>query len=154
MRLSVRWLALAPVVALTAAFLWQATSGGVSAQGGRRVTIQDNNAPSPAPPLNLFDPRQGRWQFNPTNMEIAQGEQIVFQSPPSNDHAHTVTNLRRTSPGNVVPATFVGGDRFDSGLIQPGSTWTLDTAQLGLGPGNYAFVCRLHPWMNGEFTVR
>jgi plastocyanin len=146
-----RWLGLVPLVALVAlvaVLLSQATGGEVAAQG-RRVTIQDNKAPSPA---QGFDPAQGRWQFNPTNVEVTRGERIEFQSPPGNDHPHTVTNLARTSSPTALPVSFVAGNLFDSGLIQPGGSWTLDTSALAVG--HYPYVCRLHPWMTGEVTVK
>jgi len=148
MRIQFRWLGLVPVLVLAAAALWQATSEGVSAQG-RHVTIQDNNA---LDPRVGFDPAQGRWQFNPTNILVTRGEPVVFNSPSSNADPHTVTDLLRTTPGTTVPASFTGGTRFDSGLIQPGNSFSLDTGPLA--PGNYPYVCRLHPWMNGEITVR
>ena len=112
------------------------------------MTIKDNEALSPQVG---FDPRQGRWQFNPTNIQVTRGEPVVFESTPSNTDPHTVTNLARTSSPVSVPVSFVGGNLFDSGFIQPGTSWTLDTSTLA--PGNYPFVCRLHPWMNGEITV-
>jgi len=148
MRFRMHWLGLVVVVGVAAVLLSLATSGEVAADG-RHVVIKDNDAPSP---LQGFDPRQGRWQFNPTNIEVARGEPVVFQSPPSNDHPHTVTNLARTSAPTTVPVSFLAGNLFDSGLLQPGDIYTLNTGTLA--PGNYAFLCRLHPWMNGEITVR
>jgi plastocyanin len=132
-----------------AAVLLSLSASGEAAADGRHVTIQDNNAPSPK---DGFDPKQGRWQFNPNNIEVERGEPVVFKNPSGNDHPHTVTNLRRTSPATTVPATFVGGDIFDSGNINPGQSFTLDTGTLAVG--HYPYVCRLHPFMNGEITVK
>jgi plastocyanin len=147
MRFRMRWPGLVTVVGVAAVLLALSSSGEVAADG-RHVTIQDNKAPSPK---DGFDPRQGRWQFNPNNVEVKRGEPVVFTNPPGNDHPHTVTNLRRTSPPLTVPATFVGGDLFDSGNIESGQSFTLNTANLA--QGHYPFVCRLHPWMTGEVTV-
>src|SRR3954467_3004174 len=116
MRFWIRWLAVVPIIAVTALLLWQATSTDAVADG-RHVTIRDNDALSPR--LG-FDPRQGRWQFNPTNIEVTRGEPVVFESTPSNTDPHTVTNLTRTSAPTTVPVSFVAGNIFDSGLIQPG----------------------------------
>src|SRR3954467_3135789 len=140
MRFWIRWLAVVPIIAVTALLLWQATSTDAVADG-RHVTIRDNDALSPR--LG-FDPRQGRWQFNPTNIEVTRGEPVVFDSPPSNTDGHTVTSLTRSSSPFALPVQFLGGPRFDSSptaaqLIQPGTSWTLDTSSLP--PGNYAFVC-------------
>src|SRR4051812_23443946 len=149
MRLGIRLPVLGTLVAAVAvALLWLSTGEEVAA-AGRHVVIKDKEALSPQ---IGFDPRQGRWQFNPTNIEVTRGEPVVFDSPSSNDHPHTVTNLARTSAPTTVPVSFVAGNRFDSGLLQPGQSFTLDTSTLV--PGNYAYLCRLHPWMNGELTVK
>ena len=148
MRYRMRWPGLVALAGAAAVLLSLATSGEVAAAGGH-VVIKDNDAPTPQ--LG-FEPRQGRWQFNPTNIEVTRGEPVVFNSPSSNDHPHTVTNLARTGAPTVVPVSFVAGNIFDSGLIQPGGSFTLDTSTLA--PGNYAYLCRLHPWMNGEITVK
>jgi plastocyanin len=108
------------------------------------------------PPQNLFDPAQGRWRFDPGNVEVRQGEQIVFQSPPGNHHGHTVTSLVRVGGPFPDPVQLRGGTLFDSSptndtVIQPGGSFPLDTSRLN--PGNYAYICKLHPWMSGEFTV-
>jgi plastocyanin len=52
----------------------------------------------------------------------------------------------------VVPVSFLAGNLFDLGLLQPGQSFTLDASTLA--PGNYAYLCRLHPWMNGELTIK
>ena len=148
MHLRMRWPGLMTVVGVATVLVSLSTSGEVAAED-RHVTMQDNKAPSPK---DGFDPQQGRWQFNPNNVEVTRGERIVFQNPRGNDHPHTVTNLRRTSPPTTVPATFVGGDIFDSGNVDPGGSYTLDTGPLPVG--HYPYVCRLHPWMTGEVTVK
>ena len=62
-------------------------------------------------------PSKAVWQFNPNNIEVKRGEPVVFNNPRGNDHPHTVTNLRRTTPPTTVAAAFVGGDIFDSGTL-------------------------------------
>lgn len=149
MRLRIRLPVLVTLVAVAAvASLWLSTGGEVAA-AERHVVIKDNDALSPQVG---FDPQQGRWQFNPTNIEVRRGDPVVFDSPPSNSDPHTVTSLVRVGSPFAVPVQFRGGTLFDSGLIQPGESFTLDTGTLA--PGNYAYVCKLHPWMNGEITVQ
>ncbi len=50
-----------------------------------------------------------------------------------------------TMPHTVTSRTGL----FDSGMIEPGSSWTytFDT------PGTYAYYCTLHPWMTGIVMV-
>jgi plastocyanin len=148
----VRWC----VVGVAAVVLSFSASSEVAADG-RHVVIKDNDAPSPAG--GVFDPRQGRWQFNPANIEVTRGEEVVFQSPPSNDHPHTATSLTRS--GGPTTKTFEVGRIFDSSpgavvadidRIEPGEIWTLQTS--GLPRGHYAYVCRLHPWMVAEITIK
>jgi plastocyanin len=154
MRLRIRLSVLRTLVAAAVALLWLSTGGEVAA-AGRHVVIKDTEALSPQAG---FDPRQGRWQFTPTNIEVTRGEPVVFDSPPSNIDPHTVTSLTRVGSPFAVPVQFVVGTFFDSSrtaaaLIQPGESFTLDTTST-LVPGNYAYVCKLHPWMNGEITVK
>jgi plastocyanin len=148
MRSRIRWLALMPLLALAAVFLWQ-IDGREAAAKDRRVLIRDNDAPSP---LDGFDPDQGKWDFKPRRVEVTAGDQVTFRSPAGNDHPHTVTDLALTGPPTNVPASFSAGGIFDSDQIDPGETFTLDTSKLK--PGNYAYVCRFHPWMNGEITIK
>ncbi len=167
MRFSARWLRLVPLVVLVAVLLGgQATSAGVSAQGrdddrreGRddrnTVVIHDNNAPSPQV---SFDPAQGRWGVSPEHLRVTRGEHIVFRNPAGNFHPHTVTSLVRVDGPFPDPVQFQGGTLFDSSptpatVIQPGQSYNPPEIPA-LPPGNYAYICKLHPWMNAEFTVR
>ena len=43
------------------------------------------------------------------------------------------------------------GETFDSGLLTAGETFRVDTGALG--EGQYDYVCIVHPWMQGSFTV-
>lgn len=147
MHFRMRWPWLVTVVGAAAVLLSFSISGEATA-ADRHVTIQDNKAPSPR---DGFDPAQGRWQFNPNNVEVKRGERVVFNNPPGRHHEHTVTSIRRTSMGPVLPGTFVAGDRFESLNIEPGTSFILETGALP--QGHYAYVCRLHPWMNGGITV-
>jgi plastocyanin len=175
-----------PLVVLVAALLWQGTHSSaqllepaeLASQTGRpttMVTIFDNDAPSPAPPQNVFDPEQSFWGFGPHSVLVQQGDLVVFVNPSTNKHAHTVTSLERIGPPFPTPpctaGTIVGSDAcravvaagslFDSSPtapIQPGGQFILDTLQPAHGrpalpPGNYAYFCKLHPWMVAEVTV-
>ena len=157
MRFNIRWLGFVPLFALVATLSWQATSSGGSAQSRYAVTILDNQAPSP---LDGFDPDQAYWRFNPHQLVVPQGAQVVFQSPPGNHHPHTVTSLVRISGPFASPVVVHGGTIFESSptqppdvdtRIHPGESFTLGTSILS--SGNYAYFCKLHPWMNGEITV-
>src|SRR6476469_2531609 len=105
-----RWLGLVAVVGVAAVLLSLLTSGEAAA-AGRHVVIKDTDALSPQVG---FDPRKGRWQFNPTNIEVTQGEPVVFDSPPSNTDPHTVTSLVRAGSPFTKPVAFLGGTVFDS----------------------------------------
>jgi plastocyanin len=168
MRSRWRWAGLVPLVALAAGVGWQVTTTNASVNAqSHHVTIKDNNAITPQ---QGFDPAQARWEYNPDRLIVRQGEQVVFQSPPGNVHPHTVTSYVRvgppfppppfTPPNNGEP-TIRLGTVFDSSppvlppaepdLIEPGEVWTLNTA--GIPQGNYGYLCKLHPWMNGEITI-
>jgi plastocyanin len=142
-----------PLVTLAAVLLGQAPRAGAEpveqAAGTTAVTIFDNDAPG-----MTFDPEQAFWGFGPHNILVRRGDKVVFYNPSSNKHPHTVTSLERVGPpfNNRVDV----GTRFDSSpsaqaLVQPGQSFTVDTASLH--PGNYPYFCKLHPWMVAELTV-
>ena len=85
-------------------------------------------------------------------VEVKRGDRILFRSPSKNHFPHTVTDLERTSNPTSLPVEFEAGNEFDSGLIDPGESWTLDTGSLDVG--HYPYLCRLHPWMVGAITVK
>ena len=150
MRLFLRPLALVPVAVLSLGVAWQAVAPTTGA-ATPTVTMYDNDA---RPPNQGFDPAAGWWGFAPHHLEVKQGEGVLFSNPSSNRFPHTVTSIvREGSPyGNALTA----GARFDSSpapetLVQPGQSWTLDTASMD--PGHYAYYCRLHLWMLGSVTI-
>jgi plastocyanin len=114
------------------------------------VTMFDNDASG-----MVFHPLQPYWGYGPDNIAVMQGEVVTFYNPSSNAHPHTVTNLERVGPP-FPTSNFRAGTRFDSSptqqtLMMPGDAFTLDTASLS--PGNYPYLCKLHPWMQGVLTV-
>jgi plastocyanin len=156
MRFRMRRPGLVTVVGVAAVSLSILASGEVDA-ADRHVTIQDNKAPSPKV---AFDPQQGRWQYNPNSVEVKRGERVVFNNPPGRHHPHTLTSLQRQggpnppppkAPGDPPTQAFAVGAAFESGLIEPGSSFAVETGRLA--QGHYLYFCRLHPWMSGELTV-
>ncbi len=70
--------------------------------------------------------------FSPTAIEVDPGTTVTWTN---NDSViHTVADTQKT---------------FDSKFIQPGATWkyTFET------PGQYDYLCTLHPWMKGTISV-
>ena len=149
MRFLVRPLGLMPAFALAAGLLW---FGAVSTAGAATptVTMYDNDAPGPG---TGFDPAQGWWGFSPMHIELTQGETILFKNPTGNK-PHTVTSIQLG--GSPFENQLIAGGKFDSSpsreaLVMGGSEWRLDTSTLD--PGNYAYYCRIHPWMVANLTV-
>ena len=150
MRLPLRPLALVPVAVLSLGVAWQAVAPTTGA-ATPTVTMYDNDA---RPPNQGFEPAQGWWGYAPVHLDVRRGEPLLFHNPATNTHPHTVTSITREGPPYV--ASLVAGGRFDSSpaqeaLVQPGQSWTLDTASMD--PGHYAYYCRLHLWMVGSFTI-
>jgi nitrite reductase (NO-forming) len=57
----------------------------------------------------------------------------------------TWTNNDPTMPHTVTDA----GGSFDSGLIQPGQSWSFTFDK----PGDFEYFCTLHPWMRAKVSV-
>ena len=98
-------------------------------------------APAPPPPMPAASAPAGEvvragirnFAYTPARIEVDAGTTIQWTN--DDQLAHTVT------------AT---GGGFDSGLIQPGQSWshTFDA------PGTYDFSCTPHPFMKGTVVVR
>ncbi|HEY7064669.1 MAG TPA: hypothetical protein VII06_24560 [Chloroflexota bacterium] len=145
MRVLIGLLALVPILTLAASL---GASPAPARAANASVVIYDGD--TPAPPV--FDPAQGWWSYAPYHVQVARGEPILFSSPGTNRFPHTVTSISR----GEAPGTLVAGAQFDSSpdpssRINPGESWTLDTANLA--PGHYTYYCRLHLWMLGSLTV-
>ena len=154
MRYRLRWLGAVSLLAGATMLAWQGMAGPAAAQQ-RVVTIRDNNAPGGP---GVFDPAQSRWGFAPDSLVVTWGEVVRFQSPPGNNHEHTVTSYVR--PDGPGAPTLMVGTIFDSSpppsatnRIAVGGEFVLDTRTLPRVSQNIAYFCRLHPWMNAEITV-
>ena len=75
--------------------------------------------------------------FDPDEVSVERGTFVVW----ANDDVvmHTVTSQDD------------GGAAFDSGFVEAGAEFALDTA--GLDPGEYPYYCLVHPWMTSVLTV-
>lgn len=75
--------------------------------------------------------------FDPDEASVERGTFVVW----TNDDAvmHTVTSQDD------------GGAAFDSGLVEAGAEFAVDTS--GLDPGDYPYYCIVHPWMTSVLTV-
>ena len=142
--------ALVPAFALAVGIAWVASVGTASAFSPM-VTIIDNDAPTPNQGI---DPGQAYWGYGPDIIHVKKGEQVTFLNPASNKRPHSVTSISLgTTP---FENGLVAGAKFDSSptreaLVTPGNSWVLDTATVDAG--NYAYYCRIHPWMVGQIAV-
>lgn len=75
--------------------------------------------------------------FDPDEASVERGTFVVW----TNDDAvmHTVTSQDDA------------GAAFDSGFVEAGAEFAVDTS--GLDPGDYPYYCLVHPWMTSVLTV-
>ena len=75
--------------------------------------------------------------FDPDELSVERGAFVVW----ANDDAvmHTVTSQDDA------------GAAFDSGFVEAGAEFAVDTS--GLDPGDYPYYCLVHPWMTSVLTV-
>jgi plastocyanin len=149
MRFMLRF-AIVPMLALGVGVVW-AVSGHTASAQGPMVNFVDNDAPAAS---QAIDARQSEWGFGPSRLVVKKGEQVIFMNPTEGKRPHSVTSI--TLGGTNFENALVAGAKFDSSpsretLVTPGNSWTLDTSTLD--PGNYAYYCRIHPWMVAELTV-
>jgi plastocyanin len=83
--------------------------------------------------------------FVPATVTVARGGTLEFFDPDPWGNGE--------APGHTLTERHVPGPRFDSGVVGLGRA-----AEVGgvptLAPGNYAFTCRIHPFMHGTLIVR
>ena len=80
---------------------------------------------------------EGQIYYDPQNIIVTKTTAVVWTN---NDQVvHTVTS------------SLDFGETFDSGLMDAGAVFQLDTTNLALGA--YEYLCIVHPWMIGSITV-
>jgi len=80
---------------------------------------------------------QGNPDYQPDNALVEKGYVIEWTN--EDEVMHTVTS------------SLDFGETFDSGIMDPGSTFQLNTANLALGA--YEYMCIVHPWMIATFVI-
>jgi plastocyanin len=80
---------------------------------------------------------QGNPDYDPDVAQVPHGNVIEWTN---NDNTmHTVTS--------IVDADYT----FDSGMINAGEKYQIDTSVLS--PGTYEYYCMVHPWMTASFVL-
>ena len=75
-------------------------------------------------------------KFSPSALQLNVGDRVHFKNVDL--VPHTVTARGKREPAGL-----------DSGVIQPGATWSWTASKSGSVP----YACTLHPRMQGELTV-
>jgi plastocyanin len=91
------------------------------------------------PPYTAITIESGSPYFVPKFVTVSTGSPIMWENPTATDH--TVTHTGCLENGDHCA--------FDSGLMLPTGTFALP----GLAPGQYPYICRIHPIMRGVITV-
>ncbi len=81
---------------------------------------------------------EGKPNYKPNMATVPQGH--VIQWTNTDSVSHTVTSSEDF------------GETFDSGLVDAGDTFTLDTKDLQAG--RYEYLCGVHPWMGATFVIK
>jgi plastocyanin len=91
------------------------------------------------PPYTAITIESGSPYFVPKFVTVSTGSPIMWENPTATEH--TVTHTGCLENGDHCA--------FDSGLMLPTGTFALP----GLAPGQYLYICRIHPIMRGVITV-
>src|SRR2546425_4445050 len=123
-------------------------AGPVHAASSAGASISIHDVAQINPQAFTF-PGAGAFQFKPGIISAGQGSSVTWTNNGYDEH--TVTSytgkVTVTFEGLSVSIPIPDG-KFDSGIattIKSGQSWTLDTK--GLSPGDYAYFCQIHPWM-------
>jgi plastocyanin len=85
---------------------------------------------------------QGAKAFDPTPLNIKKGDKVTVIN--EDNSIHSVTSGTGADDKE-------SGKAFDSNLIDPGKTITLNTSSLAAG--EHDFYCMVHPFMKGKMVV-
>jgi plastocyanin len=104
-------------------------------------TTASTTPPAPtAPVISVMIPTnasvKGNPSFTPNVVTVPKGD--IIQWTNNDKVAHTVTSAP-------------DGSAFDSGLITPGKTFSLDTSKLNAT--EYDYLCTVHPIMTGKIII-
>ncbi len=80
---------------------------------------------------------QGNPDYDPDVSYVPKGHVVEWTNEDS--FAHTVTSFEDV------------GETFDSGLLNEGETFQLDTSELEIG--EYEYYCIVHPWMVSKLFI-
>ena|SRR5579872_3421749 len=72
------------------------------------------------------------WGFDNQNIAISAGQSVTWTNMGSMQHSVTADDAS-----------------FDSGLVDPGNTFSMEFDN----PGTYTYHCTPHPWMKATVTV-
>lgn len=75
--------------------------------------------------------------YDPDNAIVTKGHVVVWTNQDST--VHTATSSEDS------------GDTFDTGLVEAGEQYRLDTASME--PGQYPYVCVVHAWMTSVLVI-
>ncbi|HEX7170987.1 MAG TPA: cupredoxin domain-containing protein [Candidatus Limnocylindria bacterium] len=91
----------------------------------------------------------GNVDLSANNLEF---DASVIEAPAGEEFTITFTNLE-SQPHNVAVDTEEGGDEIVTGEVITGPDATTTITVPALEPGEYYFVCDVHPEMNGTIVV-
>ena len=91
----------------------------------------------------------GNVDLSANNLEF---DASVIEAPAGEEFTITFTNLE-SQPHNVAVDTEEGGDEIVTGEVITGPDATTTITVPPLEPGEYYFVCDVHPEMNGTIVV-
>ncbi|HEX6562194.1 MAG TPA: cupredoxin domain-containing protein [Nitrososphaera sp.] len=116
----------------------------VEAAAGGASTGSGSGAAASGPTVHILagSSVQGQKAYDPATVEIKKGDKLTVVNDDS--AIHTVTSGTGTDAAT-------DGKAFDSSLIDPGKTVSVDTSTLNAGA--YDFHCMVHPFMKGKLNV-
>jgi plastocyanin len=101
--------------------------------------VEEIPAGSPVHSISILQgsAEQGNPDYDPDESHVQQGHIVAWTN--NDSFAHTVTS------------SLDFGETFDSGLMNAGEKFVLDTTDLSLG--EYEYMCIVHPWMVAYLVV-
>ena len=88
--------------------------------------------------------------------EVSQVEEAVEAAQPEPDEAvvskgHIIEWVNNDAMSHTATSSVDFGETFDTGLLNAGESYKLDTNKLDLG--TYEYMCIVHPWMVSTIII-
>lgn len=122
--------------------------GGIEEEGGGTTAAETEQAGS-----NATGQNQTAIPPDAITISIPQGASV--QGNPAYDPETAQAGMDKIvawKNDDSAPHTATSGELFDSGILNPGDTFTIAAEEIG--GGEHEYICTIHPYMKAKIVIK